>query len=244
MRLVPLHDPLLPPGIEVHRLDLNLAVEEGAQEGAGGEEGEGAWNVLAPDERSRAGRFAMRADRARFVQTRAALRRLLARRLACRPADVPFSAGPHGKPCVAGETDGLPLFNVSHSGGHALIALADPACMAHVGIDIEACKSDLDVDAILSMAFTQRERREVQAEADAARRLRAFYPRWVGKEAVLKAVGIGMAEHLQSIGIHPAANGGLDIACAIPAWTGFEAMPLSAPPGYAAALAWKTKEPT
>lgn len=230
MRLVLLHDPL-PPGVDIHRVELSLDVED-----------ECAWRMLAPDEQVRARRFALRADRARFVQTRAAVRSLLARRLGCSAAGVPLSGGPYGKPCVAGDAQSLPLFNVSHAGAQALIALADPARVTHVGIDIEAQFLDLgaDIDAILAMAFTERECREVRGAKDA---VRAFYQRWVGKEAVLKAVGVGMAEYLQCVGVHPNASGRLDIVCAISEWRGVEAMALPAPPGYAAALAWKTKEP-
>ncbi|NWO91621.1 4-phosphopantetheinyl transferase, partial [Escherichia coli] len=52
------------------------------------------------------------------------------------------------------------------------------------------------------------------------------------------------AEHLRSIGISPAGDGRLGIACAVPEWNRFQAMALPAPPGYAAALAWRTKEST
>lgn len=230
MRLVPWHDPL-PPGIALHRLDLDLVTEDGD-----------AWADLTPDEHARAHRFARRADRVRFAHTRAAVRRLIAQRLACRPAEVPLRADAHGKPYVEAAGDNAaPLFNISHAGDHALIALADPARMRCVGVDIEACARDLmaDADALLAMAFTAREQREIRSDADLPH---AFYRRWVGKEAVLKAAGVGMAEHLQSIGIHPDAHGALAVDCAVPAWAGIEAMALSAPPGYAAALAWHTKE--
>lgn len=230
MRLVPLHDLLpLPAGIEVHRLDLNLDAEE-----------DGVADALVPDEHVRARRFVQRADRARFMQARATVRRLLAGRLGCHPAQVRFEVGSHGKLFVAGDAPSPPLFNVSHAGGHALIALADPGRVTHVGIDVEARTEDFDIEPVLSMAFTARECREVRASADP---LDAFYRRWVGKEAVLKAVGIGMAEHLQCIGIHPDAKGGIDIDCAVPEWRGFQAMALPMPAGHAAALAWQIKEP-
>lgn len=233
MRLVPLHELPLPAGIEAYRLDLNLDAEE-----------DGVGDALVPDEHARARRFVRRADRARFMQTRAAVRRLLAHRLGVHPAGVRFDAGPQGKPCVAGDagdarTNNPPLFNVSHAGGHALIALADPSRVTHVGIDIEARTEGFDIEPVLCMAFTARECREVRASGDTHD---AFYRRWVGKEAVLKAVGVGMAEHLQCIGIHPDAKGGIDIECAVPAWRGFRAMALPMPAGHAAALAWQTKE--
>lgn len=216
-------------GIVLHRLDVDLDAD-GICEG---------WEALAPDERARAQRFAQRADRARCAQTRIAVRRLLAARLGCQPADVSLGSGPHGKPCVLGGAGAQPLFNVSHAGAHAFIALADPSCVTHLGVDIEQYKRHLDVAAILPVAFTERECHEMRTAADIPG---DFYARWVSKEAVLKAIGVGVTEHLQSVGIHLDGQGGLDVVCSIPAWQGFQAMALCAPPGYAAALAWHTKE--
>lgn len=225
MRLMPLHD-ALPAGIEVHRLDFDLT-----------REGPGEWAVLTTAERERACRFARRADRVRFAATRAATRNLLARRMGCAAAEVPLSPGVHGKPFVDAAGD-VPLFNVSHSGGHALIVVADPRKMGDVGIDIEHCRDDVDTEAVLAMAFTAQESREVRAARDP---LHALYRRWVGKEALLKAVGVGVPEHLLCVGIHPLAGGGLAVASTVPAWAGFAAMALTAPAGYAAALAWRAR---
>lgn len=111
----------------------------------------------------------------------------------------------------------------------------------HLGVDIEQQRSDLDADVMLGVVCTAQERDSVRRAPDV---LSAFYQRWVGKEAVLKAIGIGVAEHLCSIDISPQADGRLAIASEVPEWNGFQAMALPAPPGYAAALAWRTKEST
>ncbi|MGJ7564547.1 4'-phosphopantetheinyl transferase family protein [Variovorax sp. GB1R11] len=227
MRLMPWHD-ALPRGMEVHRLDFDLTRDDCDE-----------WAVLTLAERERACRFVRRADRVRFAATRAAARRLLARCIGCGAAEVPLSPGVHGKPFVdaAGE---MPLFNVSHSGGHALIVVADGREVAEVGIDIEHCRDDVDTEAILEMAFTAQESREVR---DAQDPLRALYTRWVGKEALLKAVGVGVPEHLLCVGIHPQADGGLAVASDVPGWAAFSAIALPAPDGYAAALAWRARAP-
>jgi 4'-phosphopantetheinyl transferase len=225
MRLMPWHD-ALPSGMEVHRLDFDLT-----------RDAPDAWAVLTSAERERACRFAQRADRVRFAATRAAARRLLARRIGCAAAEVPLSPGVHGKPFVDAVGD-MPLFNVSHSGDHALIVIADAREVAEVGIDIEHCRDDVDTEAILDMAFTARESREVRIAQDP---LRALYLRWVGKEALLKAVGVGVPEHLLCVGIHPQAGGALAVASSVAAWAGFNAMALPAPDGYAAALAWRAR---
>lgn len=227
MRLSPLPD-ALPPGIEAYRLDLDLASDPLH-----------AWPILTPDERAQAARFAQRADRVRFAATRAAARRLLARRLHCCPAEVPLGRSRHGKPFVDDDAQDLPLFNVAHAGAHALIAIADAACVRDVGVDIERCSAGMDTQAILGIAFTRQERDAVRAAADP---LAAFYLRWVGKEAVLKALGVGLSQDLRSIGIRPAADRVLAVDCGRLAWTPVQAIALAAPQGYAAALAWRTKE--
>lgn len=229
MHLTRWPDPL-PAGIEVYRLDFDLTIE--ASE---------ARRVLTPDERAKADRFARTADRVRFTATRAALRNLLARRVGCEPAEAPLVASSHGKPFIECAVGNAPQFNVSHSGSHALIALGDARTVTEIGIDIEACKADVDVDAISSLAFTTCECEEVRNAAD---RLYALYTRWVGKEAVLKAIGVGVAGHLKSIGIRPGANGRFALECAVPEWKNFQAVALNAPTGYAAALAWRAKEET
>ncbi|WP_260590448.1 4'-phosphopantetheinyl transferase superfamily protein [Variovorax sp. DXTD-1] len=222
-------DPL-PAGIEVYRLDLDLDADVSHER-----------QVLAFAERAQADRFARGADRVRFTAARAALRRLLATRIGCHPAEVPLATGLHRKPFLDVAGGDAPLFNVSHSGAHALIALGDPRVVSEVGIDIEACRSDVDVEAVTSLAFTDSERRALQQTADP---LQALYSRWVGKEAVLKAVGVGVAEHLQSIGIHSGVHGRYVLECTVPEWSGLQAVALHAPAGYAAALAWRAKEST
>ncbi|WGT62995.1 4'-phosphopantetheinyl transferase family protein [Variovorax paradoxus] len=229
MRLMPWPDPV-GEGIEVHCLHFDLAAEPLA-----------ARQQLTHAERAKADRFARTADRVRFTETRAALRRLLAGRVGCEPAEVPIASGPHGKPYLDLAGSNAPLFNLSHSGAHALIVLGDAAVASAVGVDIEECKADVDAEAVASLAFTERECNELHAAAD---RLHALYSRWVAKEAVLKAIGVGVAEHLKSIGIHHGAEGKMALECAVPEWTNFKAVALQAPSGYAAAIAWRAKEPT
>lgn len=219
----------LPAGIEVYRVDFDLAQETPQ-----------TWQLLTAPERARAGRFARVADRVRFAATRAATRRLLARHVGCAPADVPLALGAHGKPFLDAGDDAL-RFNVSHSGAHALIVLADARAVSEVGIDIEQHSDDIDTDAMLALAFTPRECRAVRAAADCRQ---AFYSRWVGKEALLKAIGVGVPQHLQCIGVRPGAGERFAVDCTVAEWTSFEAAALKAPPGYTAALAWRAKEST
>src|SRR3954468_21035567 len=85
--------------------------------------------ILSPEEHARAARFRLDRDRVRWSNARSALRSILAERLDCDPLEIQFALGPHGKPAVANLE-----FNLSHSGGWAMIAVTRTV---PVGIDIE-----------------------------------------------------------------------------------------------------------
>ncbi len=220
MRILPLADAALPAGIELFRFELDLAAEPTALRAA-----------LSSDEDARLQRFVQRADRVRFAAARSALRGLLAERVGRDPLSLRFEAGPQGKPFV----HGAPRFNVAHSGTQALIALADPAVGLEVGVDIEHRSEDIDIEALGELVFTPTERAALRVADD---RLAAFYLRWTGKEAVLKAIGVGITEHLQSLDIAAGTGAAIDIVMRVPAWQAVRAIRLDAPAGYAAALAW------
>jgi len=201
--------------IEVMRLDLDLAAPWDDAD----------WGVLTAEERERALRFLRHADRLRMIATRAALRRLLGERIGVAPADLRFEAGLYGKPRLA--IGGLE-FNVSHSGGHALIALAEHL---PVGVDIERVDETADVAGLASIALTPQERDAIDVAG--------FFERWVAKEAALKALGLGIGEKLQAFSVWPGQGDLYELRHAETEWGDLRAARLEAPPGYAAALAWK-----
>ncbi len=200
------------------------------------------WAVLSPAEAGRAARLRQPADRVRSACTRAALRRQLGERLGLPPQDVPLAAGIHGRPAVAG-WEGLD-FNVSHSGEYALIALAEGPWA--VGVDVERCDAFgahglADPAALASLVLSPRER----AAPPAARP--DFPTLWTVKEAVLKCLGLGVAEHLPHVcverreagGVGGEDGAGLGVVLEGPLHgPAVQACVLAAPPGYAAALAW------
>lgn len=85
---------------------------------------------LPAEERERAERFLRAQVTRRWVASRWALRRVLGEYLEEAPAAVRFETGEHGKPRLAG---GGPQFNLSHSEGMALVAVAE----REVGVDLE-----------------------------------------------------------------------------------------------------------
>lgn len=60
-------------------------------------------------------------------------------------------------------------------------------------VDVERIRSHLDDEAFLARVFTERERRECLRRAKPEESLAA---RWAAKEAVSKALGVGIGKHL------------------------------------------------
>ncbi|GAB3929079.1 4'-phosphopantetheinyl transferase family protein [Larkinella terrae] len=145
--------------------------------------------LLMPDEQIRAQRYFHEKDRHRFIITRGLLRILLGNYTGRKPADIRFVQSVHKKPSVLGSDW---HYNVSHSGGWALIALSKTA----VGIDIEKIDRDFQFRDILSESFTPQERVFIEQSPDPRAR---FYQLWTRKEALVKATGRGIDEHFKQI---------------------------------------------
>ncbi len=147
---------------------------------------------LTPEEIKQAEAFRHAESRARFVGARAALRELLAAQLRLPPAAVRFVRTERGKPQLHPEHGSSVQFNVSHSGGLALLALARGV---EVGVDVETQRP-------VPQAFELAQRYFAPEEAGALERLpeagrdEAFLRLWTRKEAQLKATGSGLADSL------------------------------------------------
>ena len=212
----------VPSGIEVWQLKLNLQMAILDSD----------VSLLSEEERTRALRFHRHDDQMRSIATRAALRRMLASRVMLPPDKLRFAANRHGKPRLQDDT-GLE-FNVSHAGRFALIALSTSG---QVGVDIEYRDRRIDAKSLGPYVFSALERRSGLETTD------DFIERWVAKESVLKALGVGISEHLQAISVLPGDGGSYRIAHDHPEWAGIKAWTIEAPVGYAAALAEKSHDP-
>ena len=148
-------------------------------------------DLLSPEERLRANRFAFDRDRGRFILSHGLLRVILSRYLAEAPERIEFTTGPHGKPAVqrSAESTSPIEFSLSHSGQYALVAVANHRA---VGVDVEVCRPDVDALALARRFFASREAEKI-AQAQGPERQRLFYRFWTGKEAYLKGRGVGLS---------------------------------------------------
>lgn len=146
-------------------------------------------DLLSADEVERAGRFRFERDRTRFVLARTALRCRLGDYLGCSPREIRFGYNLHGKPFLVEPKGGPRLgFNLSHSGGRALLGFTSGAA---VGVDLER-KVPVPDATDLAAQFFARAEREALASMAPARREHAFLAGWTRKEAMVKALGEGL----------------------------------------------------
>jgi 4'-phosphopantetheinyl transferase len=153
------------------------------------------FDILAPAERTRASQFISEADRAHFIERRAALRMVLAGYLAIAPQDIAFAVNEFGKPSVLASkaSDDL-AFNTSHSRGFALIAVGRSI---QIGIDVERLRPGVELEAIAARFFTANEAGALAA-LPSHDRVEGFFNAWTRKEAVVKALGRGLSIPLDS----------------------------------------------
>ena len=188
-----------------------------------------ALESLTGDERARAA--AMPESRRRcFVAARAVLRRLFAEH-GIDPS-VPLQYGAHGKPRLPGGA--VLRFSISHTGETACVATS---LGAEIGVDIERCEGADDAAALMRRFFSAREAAALDALGPAERG-RAFYETWTRREAVLKALGLGLGPDAESFAVSvppapPALTAAADARFAIP----FALHPIAAGEGIVGTLA-------
>ena len=146
--------------------------------------------VLNTEETERVARFQFAHLRDSFVIAHGILRFLLGRYLKIDPAKIQFSFNSKGKP-AATEGNGL-KFNMSHSGGLTVIALA---MECEIGVDVEKIRPLSDMLRIAERYFCQEEAAELRS-LPSDERENGFFCCWTRKEAYIKAIGAGLSAPL------------------------------------------------
>jgi 4'-phosphopantetheinyl transferase len=170
-------EPGAPPNVTLWRIDLDVPA---------------SGSVLSADEMARATRFKAEVHRARFVAGRVAVREILAQELGCEPRDLEFSYNRWGKPAV---TSAPMSFNLAHSENVGLLAIATDL----IGVDIER-RRPVEFDLLARNVFSEGEFRMWQNSTE-DQKPTLFYALWTRKEALLKAIGCGITEHVQNVSV-------------------------------------------
>ncbi len=130
-------------------------------------------------------------------QGRAPLLAMLGAYLGLPAGQVRLVESAHGRPELAGGQHGRLAFNWSHSHDQALIALARGVLP---GIDLERLRPHPKALTIAQRYFSPDEATRLEA-LPGPQRDRAFLELWTAKEAVLKALGRGLAFGLHRLSI-------------------------------------------
>jgi 4'-phosphopantetheinyl transferase len=130
-------------------------------------------------------------------QRRAPLRRVLGAYLGVDGDQVMLTHGEYGRPALADTHDQSLGFNWSHSGSHALIAIGRGVSP---GVDLERLRMRPRALEIAARYFSDDEAAALAALPPSVRPT-VFLEMWTAKEAVLKALGRGLAFGLDRLSV-------------------------------------------
>lgn len=158
---------------------------------------------LSEDEGERANKLKIEQKKYQFVVTRAVTRKLLSNSLSKPAKEIIFSYGQHKKPYIEDKFNNKSVeFNISHSGGYALIAMT---LDNKVGVDIEKINHEIDYQSLSNRFFSVKEKEELE-NINKSEQLDAFYRAWVRKESFIKATGKGIAFGLDQFSVSLGEN--------------------------------------
>ncbi len=142
-------------------------------------------SLLAADEAEKADRFVKDEDRNAFMMRRTTLRRLLSGWLNVAPQEITYLHEAHGKPVLKSS----PLqFNISKTAGLNIYYFGPQ----EAGIDVERINPQRRFSEIESTQLHPEEKVVVKTDLD-------FFAIWTRKEAILKADGSGITDHLEQL---------------------------------------------
>lgn len=126
--------------------------------------------------------------RREFLQTRFALKTLLAEILKVHPTKLEFQTQGEGKPVLSQQKIFID-FNISHSHDFYAIVLSTEGL---VGIDIEKLRDSQSHSAVAKRFFSNQEANLITNQGDPESQTRLFTKIWAGKEAIIKTVASGV----------------------------------------------------
>jgi 4'-phosphopantetheinyl transferase len=176
---------------EIHIYNTNLDISSA-------EENE-ALLLLSSNEVDRANHFHFPIHRTRFIAARSTLRYLLSHYLSICPKEILFSYTEFGKPYlqISNLVNNIDLqFNLSHSENQAIYAFT---LGYQLGIDIEKIRPNGPL-AVAERYFHPCEIKYLH-QLPPNEQEQVFYRIWSRKEAILKAIGDGLATPLSSFSV-------------------------------------------
>ena len=151
---------------------------------------ESYYELLSPQELHQFERFRFPAHRHQYLITRALVRCVLSLYFEnVAPYEWQFGKNPYGKPFIQHDLP-IPLrFNISHTHGIVVLALA---CNSDIGVDVEWTQGTRDIVEIVQHCFSPIEVRQL-LQLPVEQQHERFFDLWTLKEAYIKARGKGLS---------------------------------------------------
>ncbi|MBP1710942.1 MAG: 4-phosphopantetheinyl transferase [Deltaproteobacteria bacterium] len=151
---------------------------------------------LPETEAKKAGRFRFETHRKRYIKGHYLLRALLGMYLGTDFYDRAFHINKYGKPALINtKTEDTIFFNISNSENIYVCAFSQNS---DIGIDIEKNHDLPDMDRIMAESFSAEEKRRFHTLSEPDR-TRTFFQYWARKEALLKAMGMGLSYPMNQV---------------------------------------------
>jgi 4'-phosphopantetheinyl transferase len=166
-----------------------------------------AVSVLSDDERARYRRFHFAHDARDYAAAHALLRAALSRDGNLPPESWRFDKDARGKPFLIDQGARRASFSLSHAHGMVACAVTQDA---DVGVDVECIDRTVNAGELAARFFAPAEA-DLLAQLDAGARRDRFFDLWTLKEALVKALGVGLAMSLASLAFTVDAAGGVTL---------------------------------
>lgn len=142
---------------------------------------------LSPEEKRKSNAIKMKKSRLRYCLRKGITRLLLGSLMERDPREVNYFYNSYGKPYL-NQGEGL-SFNVSHSKNYLLVGIIRDS---HIGVDIEKINRNLNHPLLAPEVLSPQEMDYYRAYGEEKQCL-SFYRAWVQKEAISKALGLGIS---------------------------------------------------
>lgn len=152
--------------------------------------------ILSNEERSAASLLIRDSDRLMSVCSKGMLRTILGTYLNKPPSNINLNSGPYGKPTLASNPE--LSFNLTHSGEVILIAISGHG--NSIGVDLEFRREIKEWRSLAARHFHPEEAGELLRMSNEKGQA-AFFDCWTRKEAISKALGMGLSLPLDSFRI-------------------------------------------
>ena len=149
-------------------------------------------SLLSEEEKRRCNEYMYEAEKVRYTCNHRFVRQVLSNYMKVEASSIEFSIANLGKPFI--KNAGL-FFNYSYRDKICVLAISRDA---EIGIDIEKIKLLHDLNTFAAFSFSERERKII-FESSPEKFESTLFTFWTFKEAIIKALGIGLNADLTQI---------------------------------------------